>query len=194
VCSTARNKHEGDLRWRIEGSTDHGFRVRSWLEGYESPADSFTGLLNRRQRRRWLPKWSNSRSRRAIEARIARCLVSALTVFDMHTLSPGTLSPAFSVLSDPVFTVISVCVGAAENTSVYVPVDIVAFIFFVFLFIYTDWISVFACVAEQACGMGWHIHRGSRVRRWEGRRQVRWLVWIGVRVVGEGERYGSRRM
>jgi predicted permease len=66
----------------------------------------------------------------------------------MHTLSPGTLSPAFSVLSDPVFTVISVCVGAAENTSVYVPVDIVAFIFFVFLFIYTDWISVFACVAD----------------------------------------------
>jgi len=52
-------------------------------------------------------------------------LVSALTAFDVHTLSPGTLSPTFSAVPS-VF--IGLCVGAAENTVVYVSIDTVVFI------------------------------------------------------------------
>jgi len=104
-----------------------------------------------------------------MEARIIPVLwLLRLTVFDMHTLS-GTLSSAFLAVPSSFF--ISFCVGAAE-------------------------ISVFACVAEQACGGRWDIHHGSRVRRWEERRRVWWLVWLGVRVHRgkgtQGEGCGTR--
>jgi len=69
-------------------------------------------------------------------------LASALSAFDMHTLSPGTLSPAFS----SVF--IGFYVGASKNTAAYGSVDID-----VFVGSYTGWVAFCACVTEQArCG------------------------------------------
>ena len=76
-------------------------------------------------------------------------------------------------------------VGATEKTAAYAPA-----IFSVFF--PPDWIPVSACVAEQACSGGRDIRHGSRARRWEERRRVWWLVWLGVRVLREGEGCGSR--
>jgi len=53
-------------------------------------------------------------------------LVSAVSAFDMHTVSPGTLSPYF--FGGTLVGFICFCVGASKNTAAYVAVNIVVFV------------------------------------------------------------------
>jgi len=96
-----------------------------------------------------------------------RSLASALSAFDMHTLSPGTLLPAFlSVLSSP----LSVSTLAPpEHRSLRLHLR--------FLFLHR--LGRLLCLRHRTSSPWkvWVIRRESRACRWEGRW---WLVWMGA--------------
>jgi len=71
-----------------------------------------------------------------------RSLASALSAFDMRTLSPGTLLPAF--LSVPSSPLLVSMLAPPEHCSLRLCLC------FLFLVLYTDWVTFCACVTEQA--------------------------------------------
>jgi len=94
-----------------------------------------------------------------------RSLASALSAFDMRTISPGTLLPAFSsVPSSP----LSVSMLAPpEHRSLR----------FCFLFLHR--LGRLLCLRHRTSSPWkvWVIRWESRACRWEGRQ---WLVWMGA--------------
>lgn len=71
----------------------------------------------------------------------------ANSVRHAHPISWNTFAYLFS---GTVVAFIGLCVGATENTTVYVSIDTIIIIIFDI-----DWVAIFACIAQPACS-GWH--------------------------------------